>query len=63
MHRAKGIKILISIQAIFDVLDGVLPGDFTWTTLSLAVDGIYPLVVTRGVPEVCIHMCAFACAF
>lgn len=47
LHRVKGIKKLISIQVVLDVLDGALPRDFTagCITLSLAVDRIYLRVV------------------
>lgn len=50
LHRAKGIKKLILIQDVFDVVDGALPRDFTavWITLSLAVDG----TSTGGLPGV-----------
>lgn len=66
LHRAKGIKNLILIQAVFDVLDGELPRDFTagWITLSLAVDRIYPPGASRSGPSVYIlHVCASARAF
>lgn len=65
LHRAKGIKKLILIQAVFDVLDGELPRDFTagWITLSLAVDRIYPAGGFRSGPGVHEHVCAFTCAF
>lgn len=47
-HEAKGIKKLILIQAVFDVLGGQLPRDFTagWFTMSLAVDRIYQNIST-----------------
>lgn len=65
LHRAEGIKKLILIQAVFDVLDGELPRDFTagWITLSLAVDRMYPPAATRTGPDVYAYVCAFACAF
>lgn len=57
LHRTKGIKKLILIQVVFDVLDGELPRDFTagWITLSLAVDRVYP---SEGLQECtqCTHM-------
>lgn len=63
LHRAKGIKKLILIQAVFDVLDGALPRDFTagWIGLSLAVDRIYPLGGFRSGSGVSICLCPFAC--
>lgn len=65
LHRAKGIKQLIVSQAVFDVLDGELPRDAGWITLSLAVDGMYPLGASRSRPGVYMHVfaVAFVCAF
>lgn len=65
LHRAKGIKKLILIQAVFDVLDGELPRDFTagWITLSLAVDRIHSVGGFTSGPGVYISVRALACAF
>lgn len=60
LHRAKGIKKLILIQVVFDVVDGEFSRDYTagWITLSLALDSIYPLGGPRSGPGVYIlNMC------
>lgn len=63
LHKAKGIKRLILIQAVFDVLDGELPRDFIagWITLSLAVDRLYPLWGFRSGPGISIRVCICTC--
>lgn len=63
LHKAKGIKKLILIPAVFDVLDGELPRDFIagWITLSLAMDRLYPLWGFRSGPGVSICVCICTC--